>query len=288
MAVFITKVWGFSEACGPLQFGTSGWRTNAVEALEDGDLVVLVGTQKAPTDEDERGKLLGIMEPTKIAVSTLDFDLRNAPWDFDEQGNYKWPYGLLNSRAWILEDRPFLRQISNRRFNMDAAQGIFPLTEGEAAGVLELARREVDLRLPIRARARVEGQDAARRRGAPPPTTTRRGVMHMRHAPAFTYCMELEGARDNAFKIGWAFEYAKRQRHFNQASMPALGGIRYRTKLFHLWDTAREAFAMEQKLLKKFDLARHRSNTEVLQGISYDEIERTWTGVLKHRNQRRE
>jgi|SRR5215470_7024149 len=29
MTVFMTKTWGFSDPCGPLQFSTEGWRTRA-------------------------------------------------------------------------------------------------------------------------------------------------------------------------------------------------------------------------------------------------------------------
>jgi len=32
---------------GPLQFSTQGWRENALEKLQPGDLVVLVGTMAA-------------------------------------------------------------------------------------------------------------------------------------------------------------------------------------------------------------------------------------------------
>ena len=116
MTVFITKVWGFSEPCGPLQFSAQGWRDAACELLAEGDLVATVGTAQAPTSDEERGRLLGMMEPTKEIVRSLDFDLRQTPHDFDDEGNYKWPFGLLNRRAWIFEDRPLLNEISNRTF----------------------------------------------------------------------------------------------------------------------------------------------------------------------------
>src|SRR5438067_9935316 len=50
-----------------------------------------------------------------------------------------------------------------------ARASIVPLTEREAAAVAELAREPVELLLPVRARARIEGEDTARRRAAPPP-----------------------------------------------------------------------------------------------------------------------
>lgn len=96
MAFYLTKVWGFSVPCGPLQFSTRGWRNRAREKLSPGDLVVLVGTKEPPTTDEEQGRLLGIMEPTTNPVMSLDFPLETFPHDFTEQG-YRWPYGLLKS-----------------------------------------------------------------------------------------------------------------------------------------------------------------------------------------------
>ena len=275
--MYLTKVWGFHAPCGPLQFSSEGWRKSAREILADGDLVVLVGTKGEQTNKDEQGRLLGIMEPSREVVSSLDFELQTRAIDFDDEGHYRWPFGLLNKQAWVLRDRPHLEEISSRAFNMDSALGIVALTDAEAAEVLALRRDPVEVLQPIRARARIEGEDAARRRAAPPPSTTRHGIMHMRNAPAYTYVMEIQGTTARAFKIGWAFDYRLREREFNLAAMPLLGGLRYRTRLFHLWDTARRAFAMEQTLLRRFNSRRHPSNREVITGYSHGEIESAWT-----------
>jgi hypothetical protein len=280
---FMTKVWGFGAPVGPLQFSSEGWRRNAREVLQPGDIVVLVGTKGEETAEDDRGKLLGIMEPTTEPVMSLDFHLPRGERDLDKEGNYKWPYGLLNRRAWRLIDRPYLNpEISQRAFSMDAAQGIVELTPDEAAKVAALRREDVPLLEPrVSARARVDGTDRARRRVSPPPTTTRRGVMHMRAFSAYTYAMEIKGPQGLAYKIGWSFDYAQRARQFNQAALPALGGVRYTPKLFHLWDTARQAFRMEQALLTHFARYRHRDNHEVLHGLTLDELQVFWIGFIQ-------
>jgi len=54
MTVFMTKTWGFSTPCGPLQFSTEGWRAKARAALQPGDLVVTVGTKNFRTVPAER------------------------------------------------------------------------------------------------------------------------------------------------------------------------------------------------------------------------------------------
>jgi hypothetical protein len=281
MKVYLTKTWGFGIPSGPLQFSTAGWRTTAQGMLEPGDLVAIVGTKGAETDEDERGKVLGLMEPTPHVVSSLDFDLVRGPQDFDASGRYKWPFGLELTRAWQIDDpRPRLSDISSRRFNMDSAQGIVLLDDFEARAVLALPRTEVGLLSSVAARARVEGVDIARRKAAPPPTTERRGIMHVRRAAAFTYAMEIVGAAKPAVKVGWAFDWMQRERHFNHSAMPALGGLRYKTRLHHLFATARDAFGMEQALLRRFGALRHSSNVEILAPMSMAEINRAWTDYL--------
>ncbi len=278
----MTKVWGFDTPTGPLQFSTEGWRRNAREVLQPGDIVVLVGTKGEPTPEQDRGKLLGIMEPTTEPVMSLDFDLPQVESDLDEQGNYKWPFGLLNLRAWRLIDRPFLNpEISQRAFAMDSAQGIVELLPNEAARIAALRSEEVPLLEPrIAARARLHGTEGARRRVSPPPTTSRRGVMHMRASSAYTYALEIRGPQGVAYKIGWAFDFKQRARQFNQAALPALGGLNYKAELFELWDTARQAFRMEQAILDHFERHRHRDNHEVIVGVKYAELQGFWNNYI--------
>ena len=280
MSVYMTKVWGFGVPCGPLQFSTSGWRDRAREELRPGDLVVLVGTKEPPTADEDQGRLLGIMEPTTEPVMSLDFPLQIAPHDFTADNEYRWPFALLNKRAWKLPARPLLEDISSRRFTMDAALGIVPLTSDEADRVRSFESEEVPLLTSSRIIARTEGYEAARRRNAPAPTTKRDGVMHLRKAAAYTYAMEIQGCSTSAFKIGWAFNHRARVRQFNLYALPELGGVKYRVKLTEFWDTARQAFKMEQELLRSFDSRRHRGNREVIQGVSYKELESAWSGCV--------
>jgi hypothetical protein len=282
MTMYMTKVWGFDTPVGPLQFSTQGWRDRARADLKPGDLVVLVGTKDDPTDSNDQGRVLGMMEPTTEVVMSLDFEMHTTPTDFDDDGQYRWPYGLLNRRAWkFSEPRPLLEELSARSFYMDAALGLVELTGPEAAAIEKLPREEVELLTPTKAYARVHGDEAARRRGAPPPTTTRRGIMHLRAAPAYTYLMHIEGTEEEAYKVGWAFDYRARERDFNFAALPQLGGLRYRTRLFELWDTARQAFCMEQAILRQLDAARHPANREVIHGVAYEKLQAAWIAWLK-------
>jgi hypothetical protein len=277
MTMYMTKVWRFPTPAGPLQFGKQGWRENARRKLKDGDLVAIVATHGHPSPPEKQGRLLGLVEPTRECCSTLDYGMDDPsiaiPEDFKD-GRLRLPYGLIIRRACLFPEPPLFTEISSRKFSMDSAAGIVPLSADEVSRIERLANEDIPLRQNVRERARLEGWDEARRRGAIP-TSTRRGVMHMRQAPAQTYLMEIEGARDT-YKIGWAFDAKARAREFNKTSLPALGGLRYTLKRFDSWDTAREAFKMEQALLRKFDRVCHRLNREVLVNVELAALEEAW------------
>jgi hypothetical protein len=282
MTLFMTKVWGFSTPVGPLQFSTKGWRENALNQLKPGDQVVLVGTMGEPTQDDMKGRLLGVMEPTTEPVMTLDFVVPRRPSDFVD-GEYKWPVGLMNRRAWSLPDRPLLSEISNRSFSMDSAQGIVPFTPEEEQQVRALRWQEEELLQPTaQAQERMAKKHGTAKRTAPPPTTTRTGIMHMRRAPAYTYAMLIKGTERLAFKIGWAFDFHQRAGQFNRASMPELGGLEYVPVWYHLWDTALLAYHMEQRLLARFAEYRHPANGEIIVGVRKEALDTAWqAGVLR-------
>jgi hypothetical protein len=236
--------------------------------LKPGDLVVIVGTRGRETEADERGKILGLMEPTTEPVSSLEYALSHRPQHFNEDGEYRWPFGLELKHAWsFIEPRARLADLSSRRFNLDAAQGIVPLEPSEANAILALPRAEIELLRPIQAVARIEGIEAARRRAAPP--------------PAYTYAMAVVGGGQPTFKIGWAFDVRIRQLQFNSASLPLLGGLRYKAELTQLWPTAFDAFCMEQSLLRTFDRLRHRSNREVVVALEFNALQDEWVRYLR-------
>jgi hypothetical protein len=93
--------------------------------------------------------------------------------------------------------------------------------------------------------------------------------------------MAIKGANRVAFKIGWSFDFKQRADQFNHAAMPDLGGLEYVPFRFHLWDTARQAFHMEQRLLGCLDKHRSTSNHEIILDVTAKEIEAVWIqGVM--------
>jgi hypothetical protein len=93
--------------------------------------------------------------------------------------------------------------------------------------------------------------------------------------------MGIKGASQVAFKIGWAFDYKQRQRQFNLYALPELSGLKYQAHLDRLWDTAREAFRMEQAILRHFDASRYPANREVIIGVKVEQLETAWITYLQ-------
>lgn len=284
MTTFLTKVWGFDSPSGPLQFRDRGWRERARQLLEGGPhQVILVGTLGPETPEHQRGRVIGMMEPTTEPVASLDYEPATRDIDYDEQGNYRWPYALHNKRAWMfLEPLAKLSDLSDRKFYMDAATGIVEVDQTLASRIKELPLEEIPLlQKTIAAQLRIDGAGGRTRRTSPPPTTQRTGVMHMRRAPAYTYAFQIGGAKSPHFKVGWAFSPELRRKQFNRVALSGLGGIGYHAHLDQLWETARQAYAMEQAVLKKLSSHRRSENHEVV-AVSIDDLTHVWTSALLH------
>jgi hypothetical protein len=162
------KTWGFGIPSGPLQFSTQGARDTAKSLLNPGELVTIVGTQGEPTPEHQQGKILGLMEPTKIDVSSLDYSFQRRPEDFDEQGSFRWPFGLELRAAWrFLEPLSYLSDVSQRNFGREGALGLVALAPADEETILALPREKVELLQPLRTRVQISGEDIARKRAAP-------------------------------------------------------------------------------------------------------------------------
>jgi hypothetical protein len=295
MTMYVSKVWGFDVPCGPLVFNSEGWRNNSATKLKAGDCVILVGTKGEDTAPADQNRVLGMMEPSQQRVSTLDFPLSpetNAR-HFTPDGKYRWPYGLLNYRAWQFGPGLFLDAVAPREgnpFGSAAAAGIVPLTPEEEARVLAHPHHEVPLLRSFHTDRKVHGAQEARRRGAPPPTEgVRRSAMHMRRAPAFLYWFHLVRKRETAegtkseivgHKIGWAFDWENRLRQFNAIALGAIGGLEYRKFAVQDLPTARLAFSAEQEMLRRFDKRRHPANREVLTGVRTDVVKEAWEELM--------
>lgn len=288
MTLYMKKTWGYDNPSGPLQFSERGAMQTAQRTLQPDDRVVIVGTLGEETAPEDRGTILALMEVTTEPVRSLDFyDLTDIEPHFrDENGNYRWPFGLRVRRAWQFDEpKQKLSDVSDRVFRREGVIGITELTEDEAERILQLPHHEIEVRGARERPAEVAGRIVGR--SGPPPSTSRAGVMHLRQASAYTYAMLIDGASETVFKIGWAFDVKLREHQFNRASLPALGGLKYTVVLDQYWRTAKEAFRMEQALLNQLADLRQPANSEVVGPLTLAELQRMWSEyVLRARRGR--
>lgn len=66
--------------------------------------------------------------------------------------------------------------------------------------------------------------------------------------------------------------------------MPEIGGLQYLPIFNQLWDTAMEAYRMEQKILTFFNDYRNASNHEIIQRVSRKELEDIWIKYSTRQN----
>jgi hypothetical protein len=125
------------------------------------------------------------------------------------------------------------------------------------------------------------------RHGAPRPFVGVRATSVLDDGSAVTYALELQGASEDAFKIGCAGRHEDRVQTFNQAAMPQLGGISYVPILSEPWDNRDDAFDMEQEVLNRLKARRHPANQEVVTGVTRSELEDIWAMAARKIRRRR-
>ena len=114
--IFLTKVWGFGPESYPaLGFNSEGGRQKLLKESSPGDWVLLAGTRGKPTLPEHQGRLLG-----KIQLGTDQIDVEKVlnsigteiPDDhYNDDGKYKWPYGLPMLKAYRFDGFPDLKSI---------------------------------------------------------------------------------------------------------------------------------------------------------------------------------
>ena len=106
MKLFATRVWGFGFKRLPLAtFGVKGHVDRLLRMAGRGDRLVFVGTQTERTAEEHQGRILGMAEIGFEPLRTLDLVDRGQldERDFDERGNFKFPYAVATTRVWQFE-----------------------------------------------------------------------------------------------------------------------------------------------------------------------------------------
>ncbi len=284
MRLFATRVWGFDPATWPVvTFGLDGNRDNLLKKSNVGDAVVFVGTQEEPTDEADRGRLLGVAQFGRRAVKTEDvIDLAKVgPENFDLHGNFKWPSALLMTRAWRFTDepRPLLLDVLSAQLPFNATTQAVELSESDAAAVKALAAEEVPLPAS-EALDSLRTLEAALAHGKPTtgpvPSAWRSMVVRSLGHPSVTYALRF--GHHNCWKIGWAKGDAQHRLVEINKHVPVEAiGEEWSLVLVQKWSDEDMASSMEQRVLGA--LAPYRSIGERVQ-CSQAILESAWRRAI--------
>jgi hypothetical protein len=212
--MYATKVWGFASADWPLiTFSKEGVRNRLAKQWQPGDTMLLIGTQQEPTDVQDRGKILGYVEFTSIPVLTRNIV---APEILAIHGD-KWPYALLCTESWKLEDPPvfkeFLPEVAAKNPGMTLAIGYTELPPEEEMHIRQLPVHHETLPRNEDAQRAVDQTNltAALRSGGRGPVTFTGTYEVTRHsAPAETYLLQHrtnDSKVPKMMNVGWAYNH---------------------------------------------------------------------------------
>lgn len=260
MNIFATRVWGFDPAHWPvIPFGREGDRDGLLRKSAVGDRIVFVGTQNEPTDENQRGKLLGMAEIGRRTVDTLDVvdkDFLNSN-SYDEQGRFKWPKGLLMIRAWRFERQPLLLDVLTAQLPRAATSQAVLLSPEDATSVLALNTIEVTLpdSEPLgKARLLDQALNVGKPTTGPMPSSWSGSTGRDVSREAFTYAFRF--GKTNIWKIGHAVDVSQRlgqvNLHIPSEVVPDRWNFAYEQK----WPDEVAAYSMEQRVLNALNQYR--------------------------------
>lgn len=283
MKLFATRVWGFDPATWPLvTFGLDGNRDNLLKNSAVGDYVVFVGTQSEPTQEHERGRLLGIAQFGRLPVETLDvLDKADIdPNNYNERGDFRWPKALLMTQAWSFSDqpRPLLLDVLEKQLPFNATAQAVELNETDTTAIMALPTKAIELPdTPVLRRLRQ--LDVALRRGVPTigvvPTAWQSKQQRILGDASVTYALQF--SKFDCWKIGWTTDLRKRLSEINRHIPVEVLKHEWKPVLQQKWPDENLAFEMEQRVLNA--LEKHRTIGERLH-CRKQELESAWVKAI--------
>ncbi|MBO9698037.1 MAG: hypothetical protein J7499_17725 [Sphingopyxis sp.] len=280
--IFASRFWGFNPDTHPaVTFGLDGNRDRLLSMSGPDDLVLFVGTMNEPTLPDERSRLLGLAQFSRIPVEALEIlDRTVLPDHAFNNGQYKWPKALAMLRAWRFSDpRPLLVDVLQRQLPMYATVGAVELDEIDRAAVLALSRAEIPVR-QVSAVAEMSRLSQALRLNRPttgPEATSWTGVVS-RDVSGDSQTYVLRFGRSNIWKIGWAKNAKARCDEINRHVPYEHIREQWSLTLVQNWSTGDDAYRMEQRVFSL--LNGFRTVNERLRCTEQD-VMRAWVSALK-------
>ncbi|MGB8322435.1 MAG: hypothetical protein WCE52_05680 [Candidatus Acidiferrum sp.] len=254
--VFATKVWGLDFDGAPLLvFSKDGNRRSYLNRAEPDALVCLVATKGKNTKDDDKGKILGIVKCGSVLVNAESHLLKisgskRAGRDYDDHGNFKWPYGLSLKRAWYFPDEPIAADVIGK-LHFSSVSGCELLSDKAARRVLRERRTaahltDIELFAPPSKNSRRKSGVAKPGRG-PPPAVSGYQVTRTKMT-SFVYVLHFQNM--DIFKVGWAFDVEARAKDINQHIPSEVLRQQWEIFLWRRYSDQFQAYDAEQRLLR--------------------------------------
>jgi hypothetical protein len=261
--IFATRTWGFDpENWGMTCFTTESERDRALERMQGQPVYVVYfcGPQTERVDGQpgrftiqlgDVARVLGIVEvqPTRATHDTHTAQPAREAMIRD-WGRYRWPFGLINTRAWEFVDRPWTKEAlpTTRSGSWPVTRGIVPVTTEEAILLERYRLRELPVfgQLPV---VVSYGQ---------------REAMHTTYLaicddPA-TLAKTSAPAGTKLVKIGVSGDTQRRLHDLNDHHFARIFGIEFRMEATRRWASQNEALGREARALEwAADVTLHAS-----------------------------
>jgi hypothetical protein len=253
MKMFATRVWG-SGIGGrvPLAtFGSAGHVSGLLRLASHGDRLVFVGTKTERTAAENRGRILAMAEFGFQPLRSMDYFDRSEldPRDFDEKGEYKFPFGVPLIRAWSFTGKPLLSDVVKQRLTMLATPGAEELRDAtDITAVMALPQAETKLLdMPQLANMR-RINDLLKPTTGPKPGDASYEVNRTAQEESWTYAMRY--GNHNLWKVGHTTNPVERLKAVNQHIPIEIGVKPWTLELQQKWPDAVTAYEMEQKVFE--------------------------------------
>ncbi len=296
MKVYLTKTWGFGFDTFPaLSFSEKGNRDGLLRTYKEGDWIAIAGTLSAPTAPEERGRLLGMVQVSRTIVDANEWAKTHYAGFtelFDENGNYKWPYGLRITRVVRFDETPDLKEVVG-----DYLTGlVWAATARDVGKHIGEEAKEAILSLPNTEQAVSLPEDLSREAiGAEAVFNARNTYTYTGPLPSFSrkaHCREDDGGfayalrffRDgkptNAFKIGSTNDVERRFSEHMKGICTPLTKSHWEVFLYMGFQSERTAFDFEQALLSEFASMKIDDEREIVR-VASDDLQIAWQVLLK-------
>lgn len=289
--IFLTKVWGFNPESYPtLGFSSEGGRNKFLKESKPGDWVIVAGTRAAPTEEKDRGRLLG-----KIQLGNQQVDVEEVlrsigtatrPEDYHDDGTYRWPFGLPMLQAYRFVDPPDLKKLFGSYLS-GTEWAAYALEVGEKLGteaVVKINALQVEpvqiAEAPAIVRQRERQRSFILAGGAtgPGPSTSRSGS-EREAGVASAYLLELQGGQKRVYKVGYSGDVGGRIMSLNKGLISSVTGYVWKPLLTQPFTSEKQAYEFEQILHKRLRQSLVEGEQEIY-SINRKDIEAAWSDIL--------